>query len=121
MIRTPEPCEICGAPIVWAVNREGFEIRLNPGRQTGGYPLTYGTVSHRNYLLDAYRKHALGPLPFGRLVYAQHNCKKSAARTWAGDPILLHGRWPIGMVLPENHPWYDRLGPDDDAIDGDSL
>ena len=120
MYRKPEPCEICGSPIVWAVNQSGFEVRLNPGRATGGYPLTYGTVSGYNYMLMKYRRHDLGPMPGDRLVYSQHHCKTSSKNRWTGDPLVLRGLWPRNLVLPPNHPWYGLIIPVDRSIEGDA-
>lgn len=117
--RPTEPCEICGSRIVWAVIQSGFECRFNPGRATGGYPLTYGTVSKHNYALMPYRKHSLGPMPGGRLVHSIHVCGTRWQIAWTGPDLVRKGRWPINLELPPNHPWYGRILPINASIEGD--
>ena len=113
----PQPCEVCGRPIVWALSEScQTEHPYNEGRPAGGFFLAW-----RPYLkawqIDGYRRLdgiiSRGPAAEqAALVYPRHACPAAAKKAWTGDPAMLRGwRFPGFKV---SHPVSPRL----DTVDG---
>lgn len=104
-----EPCEVCGEPIVWALNSVcTSELKFKAGRDCGGYQLVW-RESLKSWQVGDYRRINLGPLPNGELLYPAHECRVGPKRAWQGDPAALNPWRRPKFKVPERLDTVDGL------------
>lgn len=100
----PQPCEVCGKPIIWAmpINNDLILFSFGEGRETGGVPMVWNTTVEF-WVFGRYRRHDLGKYNGGQLVYPQHRCPAAARNAWQGSPEAWRSWKPSGRrpFLPQ--------------------